>query len=139
MEMALYNFLFVHIYELALRSKSNRDMPMYVVIPVITMCFTFNIASIVFILQCLQILPDINFFPRSGRVIGGLFFLGVICLYYLYGGRYKKIYNAYRETHEEPIKTAKAIIVVLSFYVLSFLILLVTALFKNKDWIFAGD
>jgi hypothetical protein len=139
--MYLYNFLFVHIYELALRSKSNRDMPMYVVIPVIALCFMFNVGSIVFVLQGLHALPDTNFFPRSGSLFGALFFLGLICLYYLYGDRYKKIYNAYQERHKEPIKTWKAIAVVLSFYVASFLILLVTALFKNGDWIFAdaGD
>ena len=68
-DMRIYNLLFIHVYELALRSKSNRDMPMFIVISVITLCFMFNIGSIVFLLQGLQLLPDTNLFPKSKKPI----------------------------------------------------------------------
>lgn len=134
--MRIYNILFFHIYELALHSKSNRDMPMFIAISVITLCFMFNVGSIIFILQGAQLIADINLFPKSGKIIGGLLFLGLITGYYLYKNRYKAIYEVYKSKHRKPFKAWISVLIVVAYYLVSFGILLLAGLYKNHDWIF---
>ena len=132
--MTIYNPLFYHIYELALRSKSNRDMPMFITVTVINLCFMFNVFSVFLILEGFGLIG--NYFPKETRFIGAIMFLGVVSAYYLLGKRYKKIYEDYRSRPKNPPSTFKAIVIVISYYLVSGMILFVSALFKNKDWVF---
>lgn len=122
------------MYELALRSKSNREMPMFITISVINLCFMFNVFSVALILEGLGLATDL--FPKETRFIGVLVFLGIVSLYYLIGNRYKKIYENYLVKRKRSPSTLKATLIVIVYYTVSGAILFVSALYKNKDWIF---
>ena len=132
--MIIYNPLFYYMYELALRSKSNREMPMFITIGVINLCFMFNVFSVVLILEGFGLTTD--FFQKETRFFGVLIFLSFISLYYLIGKRYKRIYNNYKSRRISPPTTLKAILIVVAYYVISGALLFISALFKNKDWLF---
>jgi hypothetical protein len=110
---------------------------MFIVVSVITMCLIFNVGTILFLLQGMGILSDANLFPEEARLIGALIFLGIVSGYYLVNGRYKKIYSRFKAKENRPPKTWYSILIVVSYYLLSFSLLLLTALYKNRDWIFA--
>ena len=134
--MQIYNPLFFHIYELALHSKSNRDMPLFITVSVISSCFMFNVGSIVFLLQGAELIASENLFPKSGKIVGALLFLGWVTGYYLYKNRYKSIYGMYKSRYLKPFNVWKSVLVVVVYYLASFAILLLSALYKNGDWIF---
>lgn len=81
-------------------------------------------------------LTDQNFFPKETRFIGALVFLALVSGYYLYNKRYLKIYDAFKRKEAEPIKTWKAILIIVTYYLISCGVLLLAGLYKNKDWIF---
>ena len=133
--MIIYNYLFLHIYELALRSKSNKDMPVFITVTVITMCFMFNIFTIFLCLEGAGIIKGIELFPKEFKVVGAITFLLLVAGYYMYKGRYKRIHEKCISKYGSP-KTFKAIVVVVSYYVVSFFLMLLAGLYKNGDWIF---
>lgn len=132
--MILYNLLFYHIYELALRSKSNRDMPMFITITVINLCFMFNIFSVFLVLEGFGLIG--NLFPDETKLVGAIVFIGIVSMYYLFGKRYKRIYEHYKSKRKNSPSTFKAIGIVVMYYLVSGIVLFITALFKNKDWLF---
>jgi len=134
--MKLYNILFYYSYLLGLRSKNNRDSPLFFAIPIVTICFMFHTFSIFLLLEGMGIIGEINIFSKENKLIGSLFFVSIVALYYLFNKRYKKIYSLYNSRKNQTAKTSTAILIVVSYYVISFGILLVSALYKNKDWIF---
>ncbi len=119
--MGIYNILFFHIYELALHSKSNRDMPMFITVSVITLCFMFNVGSVIFVLQGAQVITDNNLFPKGGKIIGSLLFLGWITGYYLYKSKYKKIYETYKFKYNKPFSVWRSVLIVISVVLVGFL------------------
>lgn len=134
--MKLYNILFYYSYVLALRSKSNRDSPLFFAIPIVTVCFMFHIFSIFLFLEGMGIIGRSIIFSKENKLIGALFFVSVVAIYYLLNKRYKKIYSLYNNRKNQPPKTSMAILIVVFYYLISFGILLVSALYKNRDWIF---
>lgn len=134
--MRIFNHLFFHTYELALNSESNRDMPMLITIPIITLCFMFNVGALIFILQGVHIITATNFFPKSGKIVGGLLFIGWIAGYYLYKNRYKAIHQTYKLKYNRPFNVWKSMLIVIAYYLVSFGGLLLAGLYKNHDWIF---
>lgn len=134
--MIIYNSLFYHIYELALRSKSNRDMPMFITILVISLCFMFNVFAILFLAEGFGLSG--NYFQRRFRAIGALVFLGLISFYYLHNHRYKRFYDECSKRYRNRPSTLKAILVVVGYYIVSITLMLVAGMFKNKDWIFSS-
>lgn len=134
--MQIYNILFFHIYQLALHSKSNRDMPMFITVSVVSLCFIFNVGSLIFILQGSQIITGMNLFPKSGKILISLLFLGWIAGFYLYKNRYKVIYETCKLKYSKPFSVWRSLLIVIAYYFVSFGILLLTGLYKNHDWIF---
>lgn len=134
--MKVYNILFYYIYELALRSKSNRDMPMFITVTVITLCVMFNVFSFFFLLEGMGIL-EVEYFKKEYRFIGASVFLVLVASYYLYNGRYKKIYGNFVKQRSKKPSTFKAIAIVILFYILSFVGLVIAGMFRNQTWIFA--
>ncbi|NBW37249.1 MAG: hypothetical protein EBR30_19970 [Cytophagia bacterium] len=96
----------------------------------------FNIGSLIFLFQGLGLIKEANYFPKETRLIGALIFAGIVSGYYLINGRYQTIYSKLKSQYIEPPKTWYSIIVVLTYYLLSFGLLLLTGLYKNHDWIF---
>jgi len=111
-------------------------MPMLITIPIIALCFMFNVGAVIFILQGSSIISDVNFFPKSGKIAGGLLFICCIAGYYLYKHRYKEIYESYKLKCNRPFSVWRSIIIVVAYYLVSFGILLLAGLYKNHDWIF---
>jgi hypothetical protein len=134
--MKIYNLLFYYVYELALRSKSNRDMPLFITITIITLCFMFNVFSISLILEGLGVIE--NVFPKESKFIGSLGFLGFVSVYYLYKKRYKTIYERFKAERKTPPSNLMAICVVCLYYLVSVVLLFLAGFFKNKDWIFSS-
>lgn len=135
--MRIINYLFFHVYELALNSESNRDMPMLITVPIVTVCFMFNAGALIFILQGADLITSINFFPKSERIVGGLLFFSFTATYYLYKKRYVTIYERYKSKQNRPFSALKSAVIVIAYYLVSFGILLLAGLYKNHDWIFA--
>lgn len=67
--MKIYDNLFYHIYELALKSKSNKDMLMFITITVISLCVMFNVFSIFFLLEGFGVLDE-KYFRKEHRFSG---------------------------------------------------------------------
>lgn len=112
---------------------------MFIVVTVISLCFIFNVGAIIFFLQGSGILGDreTNYFSKETQLIGALISVGVVSAYYLIGKRHQAIYQRLKEKYIEPPKTWYSILVVVIHYILSFGLLLIMALYKNQDWIFA--
>lgn len=131
----IYNYLFVHSYILALRSKSNQDMPLFIPAMLVTMCFILNIFSITFFLEGLGILgPELY---KVSKYIAGPLILGLIFFYYLYKKRYKRIFESYKARHDDPPPIWHSIMVVVLYYLVSVFIVFIAAFYRNKDWIFS--
>ncbi|CAL2108096.1 conserved membrane hypothetical protein [Tenacibaculum sp. 190524A02b] len=132
----MYNYLIFHAYNLALKSRENRDEPVYIVMMLLIMCIGFNIYSVFFLLKGVGIINDLSFINKDNEAILGLLLLGLIAAYFLPKKRYKTIYEKIASKHVKQPSTLLSILVVVLYYVGSFLILLVTGLYMNKDWIF---
>lgn len=134
--MRIYDYLFYHIYELALRSESNREMPMFIVVPVISLCIMFNIFTLYFLFEGLGILNSIPY-NKEYRFLGTSVLLILVTIYYLPKRRYKTIYDNFVRNRKSPPKLVYSILVVIVYYVLSFTLLLIAGMYKNQAWIFA--
>lgn len=131
----IYNLLFIHSYILALRSKSNQDMPLFVPVMFVTACFIINMFSIVFFLEGTGIsspaIYDLNKYVIAPLLLGAVFF------YYFHNKRYKRMYESYKAKHNVPSLWHSIFIVVL-YYIVSALIIFLCAFYRNKDWIFSA-
>lgn len=134
--MVIYDLLFYHAYELALKSRSNRDMPMFSVITIITLCFMFNVFAILLFAEGAGIINGVSF-PKSFRILVAILFLGVVTSYYLINNRYQKIYSRMAKRRNGSPSIALSVLVIVTHYVLSFLVALLAGLYKNKDWVFS--
>src|SRR5690606_35407532 len=131
----IYNLLFIHSYILALRSKSNQDMPLFVPVMFVTACFIINMFSMVFLLEGAGIsspaIYDLNKYVIDPLLLGAVFF------YYLHDKRYKTIYESYKERPDVP-SLWRSIFIVALYYIVSALIIFLCAFYRNKDWIFSA-
>jgi len=132
--MRIYNYLFYKSYLLAQRSRNFDDIPVLGGLIFVAACVMFNIFAISFLLVGAGLI-DVDFeekykYPFSFGLIGILLF------YYLYKGKYKRIVakNSARSKHGLQIHP---ILVIIFYYVISFLIMLVAGMYKNNDWIFS--
>lgn len=133
--MVVYNYLFYHVYELALRSRSNRDMPMFATIGIISLVFMFNVFAISFLIEGMSGNKLVNF-SKESRYIGSIAFLLLVSFYYLYKNRYKNIYSNYVRKRSKKPSISYCLMIVFVYYAISFGILLISAMFKNQDGIF---
>jgi len=74
-------------------------------------------------------------FKKEYKYILTFSLLGLILLYYLYKGRYKRIIEKYEQ--KKKIISIHPIIVIIIYYGISFVLLLLAGMYKNRDWIFA--
>ena len=132
----MYNYLIFHAYNLALKSRENRDEPVYIVMMLLAVCVSLNTYSILFLLKGVGIINDLSFINKDNEAILGLLLTGLIAAYFLPKKRYKTIYEKMVSKHVKQPSTLLSILIVAFYYVGSSLMLLVTALYMNKDWIF---
>ncbi|SEL98239.1 hypothetical protein SAMN05421740_1193 [Parapedobacter koreensis] len=133
----LYNSLFIHSYILALRSKSNQDMPLFIPVMLIGLCLALNLMSILFFVEGVTTQRLEIFNNKNEYVVGVLIYCSVF-LYYLHKKRYKRIFETYKAKHSEPPAIWWSIMVVALYYLVSVFIVFLSGFYRNKDWIFSG-
>lgn len=139
--MWIYNFLFYKTFLLAQKSRNFDDTPvlggMLIVIP----CVMFNIFALILFLDGIGFLKSIGLktgitFSKPYQFPFALALVVLLLFYYQYKGRYKKIIEHY-EGKTGFIMRLHPLIVMLIYYILSFLILAIAGAFKNHQWFFA--
>jgi len=130
----LYKHLFFHAHSLSLNYGSSKDMPYFFSLTIVALCFMFNVQTMFFLLETFDIVPYI--FKREYKWFFPFLFLAIIYGSYMYKERYKLVYQELLSIYGNPNKWTSISIVIL-YYVLSFIILLITGMYKNGDWIFS--
>jgi hypothetical protein len=133
--MGVYNYLFYKSYQLAVRSKNFDDMPVLGGIIFVVACIMFNIFTVVLVLEGLGV-SDISF-KKEYKYPFALVMVLVVLMYYLLNGRYKNIIKKYEDRERELGKGIHPIFVIIVYYVVSFGLGMLAAMFKNGDWIFS--
>ena len=133
--MGIYNYLFYKSFVLAKKSKNYDDCPVLGGMIWVIMCVGLNIGTILLFIGGLGMKSGLDFLPKY-KVVFGLGYLGLLLFYYLYKGRYKKIVAYYESKKDKSMKIHPAI-VIFFYYIVSFGLALLAALFKNKAGIFA--
>lgn len=132
--MMLYNHLFLHGYFLALRSKSNKDMPFFIPFMLVLLCFIMHLFTITLFVNGAT--NSESFFKPEHRYYWVVTFMIIITVSYLYKGRYKSIL-AKAKSNKAKKSIWSSVLIVLLYYFGSAGMMLLAALYKNKDWIFA--
>ena len=132
--MIVYDYLFYKSYILAKRSRNFDDMPILGGIIFVIACVMFNIFAITQVLERVGIF-DVEF-QKKYKFPFALVLVGIILGYYLFKGRYKKIIEKYDQYKKRRLQL-HPIIVIIIYYGISFGLLLLAGLYKNRDWIFA--
>lgn len=128
--MRIYNYLFYKTNLLALR-LNNFDNTPFLGAMVVGGCLGFNIFTVYFLLEGFGINTGIEL--KNGNVVFWVL-IGLLTLYYSYKGRYKNIVSYYEQ--KKKGKQLHPVIVIIIYFVSSFLLGLLAAMFKGHDWIF---
>lgn len=136
----LYNYLFFKGYQLARKSRNWRDTPILFAIMIIAWCLILNLATIFFLLEALgsQCLYFGSFFSNLNeyKYLTGAIVLLLLLLYYTYKGRGKRIVTKFEEREKNKEKNIHPGIIVIIAYVMSFVLAMLAAMYKNGDGIF---
>ncbi|SEL95081.1 hypothetical protein SAMN05421740_11510 [Parapedobacter koreensis] len=133
----IYNSLFIHSYILALRSKSNQDMPLFIPVMLIGLCLVLNLMSILFFIEGMTT-QHLEIFTDKNEYVVGVLIYCLVFSYYLHKKRYKRIFETYKAKHSEPPAIWWSILVVVLYYLISVFIVFLSAFYRNRDWIFSG-
>lgn len=129
----IYNFLFYNAYKLAKKSGNFNNTPVLGGGIFVAIVFILNLFSLLFVLEGLQI----TYFEynREYSLYVGFSFLTLFLMYYGVDKRYIKIVDSF-EKKNIPKSSSFQLFVVFCYYLITFILLLISGLFKNKDWIF---
>lgn len=130
--MNIYNLLFYSTYLLAKRSKNYQGMEVFGGIIFVVICLVFNFYSLIFLYEFVS---NDSFFDKIHgfyRFLPTLLIAILVFLYYHYNDRYKKKLNKYEF---KQISTTKCILIVVVYYVISFLLMLLSGMLRNGDLI----
>jgi uncharacterized membrane protein len=133
--MTIYNKLFFHSYKIGMISGNYAGIETLGGVLWTIPCVMFNILSLYFLAQGFSLTTIQIFDNNYYRYLIGLPILGALLFYYFYKGRGLKIYNKYSQKYRYK-STMYSWACVIVYYIVSFLILLLTGMFKNHDWIF---
>lgn len=134
--MRIYNYLFFKTYQLAQRSRNFDDTPVLGGIMFVIGCVMFNIFTISFLLEGFGII-DVSF-EKEYKFPFTLGLILLLLLYYYFNGRYKNIIEKYESKERQAGKGIHPMFVIIIYYIISFGLVLLAGLFKNRDWIFAS-
>ncbi len=133
--MFIYKYLFYKSYQLVVRSKNFDDMPVLGGVIFVVACVMFNIFTISLLLEGFGIIHVS--FQKEYKYLFALVLVLVILMYYLLNDRYKSIIQKYEGEERELGKGIHPVFVIVIYYGISFSLMLLAGLFKNKDWIFS--
>jgi len=136
----IYDYLFYKGHQLAKKSKNWEDTPMLFAIMIISWCIILNLGTLLFLIEGLNkrnlefggvisILNDYRY------IFGGVVVL-LIWLYYVYKGRWKRIVAKFEAKEEGRKNNIHPVIIVVAAYIVSFLLGMFAAMYKNGDGIF---
>lgn len=134
--MRIYNYLFYKTYQLAQRSRNFDDTPVLGGIMFVIGCVMFNIFTISFLLGGFGIV-EVSF-EKEYEFLFVLVLMFLIWLYYYSNDRYKKIIQKYENMEKKSGIGIHPILVIIVYFGISFGLLLLSGLFRNRDWIFAS-
>ncbi|MEZ5045777.1 MAG: hypothetical protein R2831_02180 [Chitinophagaceae bacterium] len=137
----IYDYLFYKGHQLAKKSKNWEDTPMLFSIMIISWCIILNLGTLLFLIEGLnnkgvEFGGIISFLNNYRYIFGGVVVL-LIWLYYAYKGRWKRVVAKYESREKERTRNIHPVIVVIAAYVVSFLLGMFAAMYKNGDGIFA--
>ena len=126
----MYNYLFYNSYVLAKKSGNFNEEPILGGILFVIPCFLFNFFSLqnLFIYSGILHNPIVEIQKPYTWVIC-LIIVFLVFMYYKSGGRSIKIINKYQNRSQR----LPPLFVIYSIYILSFLVLLLSAMLKNGD------
>lgn len=114
--MKIYNHLFYHCYELALRVKNERDHPLLYALGITGFCIIMHLLVVVTICEKLFGLNISEFIFGLPKYTIAIFLFAVLFFYYKYINNHKKLYNNYKFNVLRPRKTSRTLFVVLSYF-----------------------
>jgi hypothetical protein len=133
--MRIYNYLFYKSFVLAEKSRNFEDIPVLGGLMFLSGIVMFNIFTVIGFLEVLEVNTGIDFKLQYKYPFGfGLF--GLLLFYYSYKGRYKKIVAYYKEK-ENGKRTLHPILVIISYILVSVMLLFLVGFYKHKIWFFA--
>ncbi len=127
-----YNKLFCYGYKIAEKSRNFDYCEPILPCSQIACCLGFDIASIIFLLEGFGIISSDSFFTEKYLISGMLGIYIFVLLYYYWGKRYVSIVNKYKLTLNLKYKY----LYFFGTFILHCLILFISGLFCNRDWIF---
>ncbi|MFN6379727.1 MAG: hypothetical protein ACK4WD_10645 [Flavobacteriales bacterium] len=131
----IYDYLFFKSYQLGKRSRNFEDIPVLAGVIWVGACFMFNIYTIAMLAEALGYSGGFVF-EKKYKYIFSLGLVLLLIFYYSYKGRYKTIIERYEEKERMKGKGIHPVLVITFYYVASFLIGMLTAMFKNGDGVF---
>src|SRR6218665_611827 len=126
----IYNYLFFKSYQLGQKSRNFEDMLVLAGIIWVGICFIFNLFTIVILLEAIGFSGNFVF-ERKYKYIFSFVLVLILLFYYLYNERYKKIVEYYEKKERQTGKGVHPIIVIVFYYVVSFIIGMLAAMYKN--------
>jgi len=136
----IYDYLFYKGHQLAKKSKNWEDTPMLFAIMIISWCIILNLGTLLFLIEGLNkrnlefggvisILNDYRY------IFGGLIVL-LIWINYTYKGRWKRVVAKFEAKEKRGKNNIHPVIIVVAAYIVSFLLGVFAAMYKNSDGIF---
>lgn len=131
--MIIYDFLFYNAYKLSKKSDNFRDIPIIGGVIWVVPFLIYNILSIVFFLEGSNIFyKRLDWFIRVAIAAATTI---LVFTYYYKNKKYLKIKNKY-DNYPLLRSTIFQLLIIFSYHLLGFIILLISGLYRNKDWIF---
>ena len=136
--MKIYDLLFYATYKVMRRSPRFNGTPVFGSAIYIGLCFHFNLCAIYFILHGFNLLTIK--LPKEidtlGSILYGLLILLLLFLYYKRNNRYKWILSKYENKRLLNSYLLSPFLIIIIYYTISFLIMLIAAMFMKRAWIF---
>lgn len=131
----IYDYLFYKTYKLAKLVKNDNGDAIWLGIMIVGSCFVFNIATILLFIDGIGFAKYSGFDNDYKYIIGTFMTLGV-GFYFFYKKRYKEILKKYERKAKDK-RSVHPIVPVLIFCITSIMLLILSAMYKNGDGIFA--
>ena len=132
--MKIYDLVFYASYRIMLKSKNFDDFPILGGVIFVSSCLVLNIGTILLLIERLLSVSIISFSQERysfGKILSASIIVILPMIYYSWKGRYKKIVKYY-----DGKKMIPNWLIIIIYMTVSFLLLLLAGLFRNREWIF---
>jgi len=134
----IYDYLFFKSYQLAQKSKNFDDAPVLGGIWGVMPCSMLNLFTIILVFDAFfQTSFGINKIFTVGKYVFAGMFAVILFLYYKRSERWKKIVAKYENREKKRGRSIHPVIVLITAYILSAILINLAAMYKLKYGIFA--